>query len=64
MEEDLIQVALSMDEKGDVGQAIKTLETLHDRRYCYKKCLGLLGQLENRRKNYPAALIYCREVCP
>lgn len=64
MEEDLMQVALSMDKQGDIERAIKTLETLHDRRYCYKKCLGLLGQFENRRNNYPAALIYCREVFP
>ncbi len=62
MEDDLLQVATDMESKGDLNQAISTLEALYERRYCYKKCLSKLGVMENRRGGYPAALIFCREV--
>lgn len=57
-----MQVALTMDAQGDTEHAISTLETLYERRYCYKSCLRMLGQMEIRRKHFAAALIYCREV--
>lgn len=62
MEEELIQVARDLDSRGNLDQAVATLESLYDRRYCFKNCLTMLGGMEVKRKAYPKAMIYCREV--